>query len=382
MRRLLLLVSAIVLFDVMFYAAIAPLLPHYSDELDLSKSAAGVLTAAYPAGTLLGSLPAGWVATRIGVKPTVLAGLALMSIAGTVFGLAQDIVLLDAARFVQGAGGAAAWTGALAWLVVAGPSERRGELVGTAIGAALFGALLGPVLGAAANGLSPEAVFPSVAAVGVVLAMLIGREPAPAGRATGERGFAAALGRRTILAGLAAIVLVGLFFGVLEVLVPLKLDGLGASAAVIGAAFLVGAGLEGLVARPVGRVSDRRGPLAPVRLSLLASVVFALALPSLGAVWAVVALTALAGPAVGSMWTPGAVLLSAGADEARLDQAFAFALMNLFWAAAQAGGAAGGGALADHSGDWAAFGVLAAVLAAGVAASLGLRPAARARAPA
>ena len=52
MRRLLLLVSAIVLVDTMFYAAITPLLPSYSEDLGLSKSAAGVLTAAYPAGTL------------------------------------------------------------------------------------------------------------------------------------------------------------------------------------------------------------------------------------------------------------------------------------------------------------------------------------------
>ena len=33
MRRLFLLVSAVVLVDTMFFAAVAPLLPHYSDEL-------------------------------------------------------------------------------------------------------------------------------------------------------------------------------------------------------------------------------------------------------------------------------------------------------------------------------------------------------------
>jgi predicted MFS family arabinose efflux permease len=357
----------------MFFAAIAPLLPHYASELGLSKSAAGVLTAAYPAGTLAGSLPAGWLATRIGLKPTVLAGLGLMSVSSVVFGLANDVALLDAARFIQGVGGAASWTGALAWLVAAGPPERRGELVGTAIGAALFGALLGPVLGAAANSLSPEAVFPLVGLIGIVLAVMTVREPAPDGRATGERGLAAALGNRTIQAGLATIVLVGLFFGVLEVLVPLKLDRLGASAAVIGGTFLVGAGLEGLAARPVGRLSDRRGPIAPVRVALAVAVVLAVVLPSLGVAWAVVVLVALAGPAVGSLWTPGAVLLSAGADAARLDQAFAFALMNLSWAAAQAGGAAGGGAVADRSGDWAAFGGLAAVMALGLAWSLAAR---------
>ena len=56
MRRLFLLVAAVVLVDTMFFAAVAPLLPYYSDELDLSKTAAGVLTAAYPAGTFAGAI--------------------------------------------------------------------------------------------------------------------------------------------------------------------------------------------------------------------------------------------------------------------------------------------------------------------------------------
>ena len=37
-RRLLFLVGAVVLVDTMFYAALTPLLPHYADELGLSKT--------------------------------------------------------------------------------------------------------------------------------------------------------------------------------------------------------------------------------------------------------------------------------------------------------------------------------------------------------
>ena len=80
MRRLFLLVSAVVLVDTMFFAAVAPLLPHYAHELGLSKTGAGVLTAAYPAGTFAGSLPGGWLAARWGVKPTLLTGLSLLSV--------------------------------------------------------------------------------------------------------------------------------------------------------------------------------------------------------------------------------------------------------------------------------------------------------------
>ena len=56
MRRLLLLVGAIVLVDTMFFAALTPLLPHYVDELDLGKAGAGVLQSMYPIGALLAGM--------------------------------------------------------------------------------------------------------------------------------------------------------------------------------------------------------------------------------------------------------------------------------------------------------------------------------------
>src|SRR3954451_12735740 len=162
-RRLLFLSCAIVLVDTMFYAAITPLLPHYVDELDLTKSAAGVLAGAYAAGTLLGALPGGLMAARIGVKPTVLFGLGCMAASSLVVAFASHVVLLDVARFVQGWGGAASWAGARAWLIGRAPATRRGEFIGPALGAAIGGALLGHVLGGAGPVSGPEPTFAAVA---------------------------------------------------------------------------------------------------------------------------------------------------------------------------------------------------------------------------
>jgi MFS family permease len=86
---LLALVSAIVLVDVMFYSAITPLLPSYADDLDLSKSQAGVLSGAYAAGTMAASIPAGFLAMRWGVRPTLLSGLGLLAISCVAFGFAR-----------------------------------------------------------------------------------------------------------------------------------------------------------------------------------------------------------------------------------------------------------------------------------------------------
>src|SRR5207302_5420167 len=125
----------------------------------LAKSEAGLLAAAYPAGTLVGSIPAGWLAARLGVRATILTGLALMIVTSVTFGFAHQIALLDAARFVQGVGGSASWAAGLSWLMARAPAGRRAEMIGTALAAAIAGGLLGPVLGTAASQTSPELVF-------------------------------------------------------------------------------------------------------------------------------------------------------------------------------------------------------------------------------
>lgn len=367
--------SAIVLVDTMFYAAITPLLPHYSDELGLSKSAAGVLTAAYPAGTLLASLPSGWLAVRVGVRPTVLLGLGLLSVSSIVFGLAESAVLLDAARFVQGVGGAASWAGALGWLVAAGPPERRGELIGSAFGAAIGGALLGPVLGGVANETSPEAAFGGVGVLAAGLLLWTLSTPPPAREDSERERLLPALRHRPLLAGMALIVIVGLYFGVVEVLVPLRLDDLGAGTVVVAGVFLVAAAFQALASPAAGRYSDRRGPLPLVRAALAFAVVLAVAIAAVEAVAPLAVLAILAGPLVGMLWVPGMTILSGGAEAAGLDQAMAFALVNLTWAAAQTAGAGGGGALADAAGDWAAYGAVIGVVAVALAVALRVRAA-------
>src|SRR5437588_8955617 len=136
-RRLVLVVGAIVFVDTMFYAAIAPLLPTLSHELHLSKFGAGVMTASYPLGTLLASVPAGVLAARAGPKFTVTTGLTLLAGSTLAFGFLHNELALDIARFIEGVGGACSWSGGLAWIVAEAPADRRGALIGGAIGAAV-----------------------------------------------------------------------------------------------------------------------------------------------------------------------------------------------------------------------------------------------------
>jgi MFS family permease len=361
MRRLFLLVSAVVLVDTMFFAAVAPLLPHFSDELDLSKTAAGVLTAAYPAGTFAGALPGGWLAARWGVKPTLLLGLAILGVTSLVFAFADDIVLLDAARFFQGVGGACMWAAGMAWLVSAAPPDRRGELIGAALGAAIVGVLFGPVLGGAATVVGQEVVFSGVSVLAVGLAVWAWTTPGvPPEPSPGVPTMLRAMTRRDVLAGFWLFTLPAVFAGVLEVLVPLRLDDLGASGAAVGAIFLVAAAVEATVSPVAGRLSDRRGRMAPIRVGLAGAAVMAILLPLPSAVLLLAAFLVLAVSALGTFWAPGMALLSDASERAGLDQALAFSISNLAWAMGHILGGGAGGALADATADAVPYALLAA----------------------
>jgi MFS family permease len=352
LRRLLLLASSIVFLDTVFFAAIVPLLPTYAAEFDLTKTGAGVLAAAYPAGTFIGALPGGWLTARIGVRPTVVVGLTTLIAASLAFAFANSILVLDVARFVQGLGGAASWAGAVGWLVAAGPRERRGELLGSAMAAAIVGALGGPVLGAAAVALGPEVVFSAVALAGVGLLVWALRTPAHApGPPPTLRFVLAAPGEPRIAVAMWLIVMVGLMFGTLDVLAPLRLDELGATAAVIGATFLAAAALEAGESPFIGRLSDRRGRVLPAFVGLAAAGVMVALLPWPGEAWLLVAAVLVAAPSIGILWTPSMAMLSDGAEARGLEQGYAVALTNLAWSTGQTLGSAGGARLGEAYGD-------------------------------
>jgi predicted MFS family arabinose efflux permease len=367
-RRLLYLACAIVFVDTTFYAAITPLLPHFEDQFGLSKSASGVLVAAYPAGTLVGAIPGGYLAAKAGVRATVLLGLGLMIGSSLAFAFADSIEVLVTARFVQGVGGAASWAGAMGWIAGAAPRERRGEMIGTAMGAAVAGALAGPAVGTLADAVGIAPTFCGVAVVGVLLsAWALSTPPAVPEGTSSPRELLAALLDARVAGGVWLIAVPGLLFGTIGVLAPLRLDDLGVSAAAIGAVWLGAALLESGVSPVVGRLSDRRGRLFPCLIGLTFGAALMLLFPWPDEAWALIVLVIVAAPAVGMLWAPSMALLSDGAEALGIAQGFAFALSNLGWSIGQTAGSAASARLADATSDTVPYLVLSLICCVTVA---------------
>ena len=171
-----------------------------------------------------------------------------------------------------------------------------------------------------------------------------------------------------------------LVFGVVGVLVPLKLDRAGWSATAIAVAWVVSAAIEMVIAPLIGRVSDRRGRLLPLRAALGGAVVVLVAFALSDRPVAVVPILIASGITFGAFWAPAMALLSDAADRIGLAQGLAFGLMNLAWGTGNALGPAIGGALAEGAGDALPFALLAAFCLATLA-SLGVAGTRRIRVP-
>jgi MFS family permease len=362
-RRLVVLVSSIIFVDALLYTALTPLVPDYADEFGLSKTGAGLLLAAFGAGALLGGVPGGLAAARFGPKHAVVGGLVLLGVASIVFALADSALALALARFVQGFSSTITWAGALAWVASTGPKEQRGQMIGTAFGAAVAGAIVGPMFGGVAEEVGIRASFLTVGAVAflfAVLAVLARSAPCEPLHLAGVRR---AFRDRRFVGGLWLNTLPALLFGTLAVLAPLALDEAGWTTLAIGAVFF-GAGAVEVVLNPiVGRLSDRRGRLLPIRVALVGSTVVALALAVSSEPIAIAVLVAAAAIAFGSLYTPGMALTSHRAESTGLAQGLAFGIMNTAWALGALLGPTLGGGLGDVYGDAAPY-LVGAVLCA------------------
>ncbi len=365
MRRLLALITALLFLEMIFLVVLSPLLPQLRDELGLSTAQAGVLLAMYAVGALVGAVGAVLLAIRLGPRETALISLVLFAASSAAFGLLDVYPGLLAARLVQGIAGATCWTAGTVWLLDVAPVKRRGVLLGLAFGIAEAGAIAGPLIGALAAGAGRAPIFVGVAALCLLLALATSRSPAPPRMADGGLRLGAMFSSRRVRTTIWIATLPSILLATISVLAPLQQNALGASSGEIAATFGVAA-LAGIAIRPLwGRWSDRRGPLVPIRLGLLANVPVIVVLPWLGNRWAVAIFVCCALILLGVLWAPLMVMLSDACLAVGVGQVMAVAVMNLTWPPGNVLGAAGGAAIAQATSQRLAYALIGVALLGG-----------------
>jgi predicted MFS family arabinose efflux permease len=341
--------------DALLMFAIVPLLPAYVRELHLSKTQAGLVVGAYSGAVLVGSVPAGYIAPRVGARRLTIFGVGLLAVSTFGYAFAGGFGGLLAARTGQGISSAVSWTAGLAWLSEATEPGRRGRVLGTAMSFATVGTLVGPIVGGVLGGAyGLRLPFVLLGGVAVVLFAAMLRAPvAPEGPApVGVRALVEAIGRsRAVVAALVVMLLVATVSGTIETLVPLRLGVDGYSAVAITVVLTAAGVVASVCNAAVGRMFDRVGgiPIAMAGVVGMAALVATLAAAQSGLVLAVLFVAAT--PAITALYAVAFPLCAEGADAVGLAHANVFGLLNVAWGGGFLVGPAAGAALAEATSD-------------------------------
>ncbi len=366
--RLLTLVCAVLLMESFFSAVLTPLVPSYRRELGLSEGQTGVLVAAYAAGSLLLSLPAGWFSSRFNPRKAVLVGLVGVGVSSVLFGFAEQIGVLDVSRFFLGGFGALMWAGGMSWMISASPQGKRGEVMGILLAAAVAGELVGSPVGAWAHDVGPRYVFGSILVLALLLALLARGVPSVAEADGQSAGEALAAARRSGVGqwarALLAVIGPSIALGMIMLMAPLRFDELELSAWLLAGVFLAMSLVEMVTGPLVGRASDRVGRQKPYLIGLAIMVPCLVLVAVAPSFWTLVAVLAFYAVGSGFAFTTSMTTVTDLATGAGLNQGYSAASSAIGWAGGVIIGAILGGSLVGALGYPGGALVLAALLVA------------------
>jgi MFS family permease len=340
--------------DIVAYAVAVPVLPDLSRRLGASPTTIGLLFASFGV-TLLGvSMPMGAVSDRIGRKAPLVGGLIALAAATVLFGFAQGLSWLFAARLVQGAADAVTWVVGFALIAdLYGPAER-GRVLGLVMSGASVGFMLGPSLGGWLYEIGGIRLpFLAVGAVALLAAGAFSWIEIPQGHAVHDRvPMAAVLRIPAVASCFAAVVAVSATICMLEPVLPLFLSTrLGLGPARIGFVFGISALVSSVLHPLFGQLADRSGGR---RLTIIGLVLVACVLPLLSRAWSypsAIGLYALQAVTMACVITPSLAYMAEAVSQAGVGSfGVAYGSYNVAWGVGLLGGPALGGFLFERMG--------------------------------
>jgi MFS transporter, DHA1 family, tetracycline resistance protein len=377
-RRLLLLVYAMVAVNMAMWIAVVPLIPAYADDLGLSNAAAGALLTSANVSAVALSLPMGFLADRFGARLLTVSAGVFLAISALAQGFATDFWSLLVARALSGVAYAAVWTAGPAWIDAAASEWRRssalsGLTVVTGIGVTIGTGLTGVLT----EELGQEVPFVLFAVAGLTLSLLLLRihtadDVRTAHVPVGETLRAVRRDRLTLLAVVGTLAAAAAICTA-NLLLPLQLADNGYGSSSLGLVLAASSALSLLATIGVTWAGDRAISPTLVGLLLLASGA-AFAVPALSvATIPVMAFLMLPGPFSSSLLTATYPIGAAGARAARVGAGAVMGLLTLAWGVVAIVSPLAAGAVSDAVGPGAVYAGLAVGLVALGACTLGLR---------
>jgi MFS family permease len=363
MRRMFVLMYALVFLDEIALLGLVPLLPGYTRAYDLSTTEAGALLAAAPLAIVVASIPAGRLSDRLGSRRVTLAAGVLIVLATAGTAAASGFALLLVTRAAFGLASGTIWSAGLAWIGDSASDARRSAALGTVITVAGVGGMAGPVFcGFLAEHVGRGAPWAVVS--GATMLAVIALAAANPGRSVAHehmplRHITGKMRREPLLVGAVAIMLLGgVGDGIVNLIAPLQLSDNGLSEGRIGLWFSIGAAIFIVVSAATTRMGERAVSLRAA--AFFAAFQAAILLPVLvSSATAVVVFMILARFAVAALpYTIGYPLAAVGSARLGLGTGTVNGLLGLVWGAGSFVAPPVAGVIADTIGDQAAYGLL------------------------
>ncbi|MCU1535792.1 MAG: major facilitator superfamily 1 [Humibacillus sp.] len=251
--------------------AVAPVVAVSARQLGASIGVAALLVATIGIGQLVGDLPSGALAARIGERRALLVAAVVEAVGMVVAALAGGLGMLFVGVFVVGLAGSLFGLARQAYLTEAVPVAMRARALSTLGGVSRIGAFVGPFLGAFAIarwGTESAYWVGGVAAVAAFVLVLVApditRSPGGLAAAAPHRSVASVLlEHRFVLLtlGTGALCVAGAR-AIREALVPLWAESVGLSPSQTALVFGVAGALDMLLFYPSGWLMDRYGRVA------------------------------------------------------------------------------------------------------------------------
>jgi MFS family permease len=347
------------------YGVISPSIPLFAKTLAASDAQMGYAFAGYPIAFTLTVLPLGLLVDRIGKNWLIVTvAMFVLVLASVLMAYASSVTMLVLARGLQGFASAAAWVASQPLIArgSGGASELDSREMSVITVAAGVGVIAGPLLGGVGQMETPFLINAGLAFFwGVAALLFLTRQDTVT---TGEKPpFRDLLRRKGIVIACVAIFCSCACFGILELLLPLRLDRLGYAKLAIGLFFGVFSVVY-VAAQPlISRWIDARGGYEPIYVgSLGLAVMMVLIIHAVGVAGLSVML-GVAGVFSGTLFL--ASMFVVGQNSAEGQRGSAYALWNLAFSLGYLVGPTVGGNLSSLYDLPTAFHVFAGVLLVG-----------------